>query len=806
MGHDVFRPKTAVREEKRQAKEAVGGSFCKSVAEPVTNSDSSAKRKHNIHHASGLIDLMMALPKGSQMDTSALRAQLQGRNPKRVIVIELATAKTSGRPVGEVVVIDQGEGMSRTTLHDALEDIGGNKLHLSGGIVGRNLFGRGLSDVMRAHSEAIISTYDGKQLTIARGEWRKGKEGWTIEMDYVDSPSKSAFRQTPLHPGDSGTAVRFVIADRKRCHIPDPPDVAYRLANFYMLRLIASDPNVELVLRQRRAAGLKEERIEYDFPLGPVIESFSRTFDPRKSGLSLDPLIVDFLVVRSESERGLRVLGLDRDGRENGMLIVDDLDAVYDLTFADPDYERAEFLSRVYGIVRVNGLRKVLESYLESETPTSALRPDRDGFNRDHEFARPLLEFIAGALRPIYEKERKRLEDRERGELSSETKRRIEDALKQLNKYFQRITEVSGEGTGTDTDDVAEPSEPVAFLPTRTKLIAGHPRHVLLLVRQDAVKEGAEVVASASEGFTVQPETERIQERTCPRWQAHKHFFALRFSVSSSEIGKQGMITAMVEGGGGSIIEAKLQIDDVLVETVIEAPETLEFRPAIATGRPMRRNNLVLYVNPQVVSPGHHVRVEITKRTGNVLLIEQSGARCEQVDVKLDADLHQVKGQDVLRVLIPWSGTSWNQHARVQARTKVGGPHPLNAEGSLRLDQPAEGGFFKDVEYKAIDQIAPSMYAAGKVTVNINDPLNQWVFGESKEEFDKRLSTEIGSQQRLAALLFEEASFRALQQLYEDDKVHFPYRKEIDDVHKQVDKYKFESAVDVYRALARKRS
>src|ERR1043166_4638098 len=126
-----------------------------------------------------------------------------------------------------------------------------------------------------------------------------------------------------------------------------------------MMRLIASDPNIALVLRQHRAAGLTEQPIEYDFPVGPVVESFSRTFDPSKSGLKGGSLKGDFLVVRSDSERGLRGLGLDRDGRENGMLIVDDLDAVYDLTFADPDYEKADFLSRIYGVVRVNGLRKV---------------------------------------------------------------------------------------------------------------------------------------------------------------------------------------------------------------------------------------------------------------------------------------------------------------------------------------------------------------------------------------------------------------------------------------------------------------
>src|SRR2546428_4972785 len=123
MGHDVFRPKTAVREEKRQANEALGRSFCKTLAEPITNSDSSAKRKHKIPQASGLIDLMLAVPKGSQLDTTALRTQLLERYPKRTIVSELVTAKSSGRPVGEVVVIDQAEGMSTASVKEALQDI-----------------------------------------------------------------------------------------------------------------------------------------------------------------------------------------------------------------------------------------------------------------------------------------------------------------------------------------------------------------------------------------------------------------------------------------------------------------------------------------------------------------------------------------------------------------------------------------------------------------------------------------------------------------------------------------------------------
>jgi hypothetical protein len=139
----------------------------------------------------------------------------------------------------------------------------------------------------------------------------------------------------------------------------------------------------------------------------------------------------------------------------------------------------------------------------------------------------------------------------------------------------------------------------------------------------------------------------------------------------------------------------------------------------------------------------------------------------------------------------------------VEARIKVGGPHPLTAEASIRLDQPEDGGFFKDVKYGDIDQKAPRVFADGTITLNVNDQLNHFVFGDSQEEFDRRISVKIEAQQRLASLLLEKASFRGLQQRYDDNKMLFAERREVAAVHDEVDKYKFESAVDVYRALTR---
>jgi len=442
MPTDSFEPRIAAREERRQANEALGRSFCKTLAELITNSDSSAKRKHKLPQSSGLVELMFQVSKGHHLDTAALKTQLPSNHPKSKISIEVVTARRHGRPAREVLLVDEAQGMSATDLKIALEDIGGDRKDLAGGITGRNLFGRGLSDVMRAHQDATVETYDGNQLTIARGEWGKDRR-WRIKREYQDQPRAKDFKHTAIAATRAGTAVRFVLAD-KRCHIPDPSYIVSRLANFFMLRLIAADPNVDLSLTQYRAAGVQTDAVKFDFPVGPVIENFSRTFDP---GSGFQPFKVDFLLVRSD--RKLEGLGTDRDTRENGLLIVDDLDAVYDLTFVDPDYEKAEFLRHIFGLIRIHGLRAVLDAHLNSpDFPTSPLRVDREGFNRDHEFSKALLDFLAKESKPCYEKERKRLEDQEKNKLSSETRKRIDEALKHLNKYFQQITEMAGAGSG----------------------------------------------------------------------------------------------------------------------------------------------------------------------------------------------------------------------------------------------------------------------------------------------------------------------------------------------------------------------
>jgi hypothetical protein len=804
---EVFFPKTAAREDRRQANEALGRSFCKTVAEAVTNSDSSAKRKLNISHSSGLVELMLGVPAGQTLDTAALKERLKGKYPVREIRVEVVTSKQHRRPIRELVVLDNAQGMSRSTLKAALDEYGGDKLELSGGVAGRNLFGRGLSDFLKAHTEASVSTFDGHELSTAVGEWVKGK-GWSIRLTPTkEFPAPSEFDGTRLSGADSGTVVRCVL-NKQKCSIPDDPNIVERLENFYMLRLIAADPNVHLKLTQFRTGPREiENELEFDFPLGQVVASFSESFVPPPGSIVKSPLKVDFLIARSEQK--LRGLDSDRDARQNGILIVDDLDAVYDLTFADPDFERAEFLQHIYGVVRINGLRDALVAHLNSpDFPTSPLRVDRDGFNESHDYSRALLDFLADKLRPFYERERKRFEEKDKSQLSSTTKKRIDEALKILNRFFNEITGKSDTGPGPNgTPPPPEPTKSVQFLPETIRLVAGRPRKVKLLLRQDSVKNGAEICASSTSGISVVPETEFVDFEIFPKVQYPEWstaYLCCEYEVSSEDVGARGSVSALVEGRTGDILEATLSVDKVLEEPTVEVPETMEFRPPISMGRPGRRNNLVLFINTDVVNIGHYIRIRLTKMVGSVHLLDARDEKCDEVDIKLGIQ-HQLPDQNVARILIPWRGTAWNQNGNVEASTKIGGPKPIVTAAKIKLAEPDDpgGGFFRDAKYTELDGNVPSAFAAGTITVNSRDPLNHDIFGANQEQFDQKVASDAIAQQRLASLLLDEVAFRALEQQRIDDKLHLPNNKEVSSIHQKLDMYKFDLARSVFRALVK---
>ena len=62
----------AGREWKRQFYGAVVRSLAKTITEPVTNSDTSYKRKLKLPHASGIIEQALSVKKGTKFDLTEI--------------------------------------------------------------------------------------------------------------------------------------------------------------------------------------------------------------------------------------------------------------------------------------------------------------------------------------------------------------------------------------------------------------------------------------------------------------------------------------------------------------------------------------------------------------------------------------------------------------------------------------------------------------------------------------------------------------------------------------------------------------
>jgi hypothetical protein len=749
---------TAAREWQRQFANVVR-SFAKTVTEAVTNSDSSYKRKYGLSDTSGLVERLLKLAKGTRLDSSAVRAQIEP-SQKREIEIHLYTAKGHGRPPRSCDIVDFAEGLSSDEVQKAFRYFAANKTDVSKGRPGRSLFGRGVSDVLLGHKEGELFSYKDDVLTHARFKFDSSEGKPHVVGSTTKKPTKQQLASVHLKPGESGTCIRFLLSED--CSVPDEGTVVPLLSRFYMLRLINSDPNVSVeVIRYRAGGNIYRDRLEYDFPLGDVIGKFAFSADVPE-GLTKEPfpaLEISGIVCRAGVDSPLK--GREsRDARENGLLIVDDKDAVLDLTFL-PDFDGAPYLNKIFGIVRVGGLRPVLEHYLD-QGKESPLTTTRDGFDTKHPFTHFLFGKLQEHLEPIYRKEEEKQNKSEGDELSAEARQRINDALRQLNKYLSSLM-----GTGEGSDDGKDPLRdlPIQFVPAQVKLVVGQTRFVTLLLRStDAKMKGAIMVDSSNPKVEVSPNLIEIEKGI-----KHKELLAYRFSLKCDSLHESASITALADGKEGTL-EAKLEVTDVIAAAVVEPPQEMEFRPRECKGQPNKKNHAVLYVNLQVVPLGRKIEISVIKSQGSIALLDENEKKVAEIALKVEKG-HQIEGTTIARLLVPWFGGGWGQFAKIGATTKLPSGKIVTAEAVVVIDQEEEGGLIRDVKYRDLGNLKCSDLVDGIIYINSGHALNNSVFGATQDDYKAKVEDDKTAQYRLCSIITEQSVFRLADDLYVNNKL-----------------------------------
>lgn len=786
----VFNMKVAAREWARQFYTAVVKSFAKTVTEPITNSDTSYKRKHKLPDAAGLVEKALAFKKGTKFDLAQSKKDFAEKAPERRIEIHLYTAKGHGRPARTCEIVDLAEGLDVDELKAAFETLAADKSSVSKGRPGRSLFGRGVTDVVLGHNAGVFFSYKDGILNKLEFTFDRKKDSEPVgKITHLGKPSATVLKDIHLVEGENGSCVRFTL--HEDCHIPDEGTIVPSLTQFYMLRLINADPNVKVHLIQYRAGKRTvKDTLDCDFPIGDVVETFSFSISKPVLEAELPPLRVDGIVCRADVKGGLP--GKEaREQRANGLLLVDDKDAVLDLTLL-PQFEGAPYLANIFGIVRISNLRDVLSWFL-NEGKDSPLTTTRDGFEIKHEFSKLLFKELARYLEPIYKREEERFNKSLASDISQEARQRLNDAIKELNRFLK---ELIGESEGTeppDTPPIATKS--LQFIPASTKLTIGRPRIVRVYLRKDVANRNGNIVYESSNSkIELAPLSHRISDG-----KEDRDYLIYQLSLKCDALHESGKITVLADGSK-EILEANLDVIDVIAESNVVAPEEMEFRPKESKGQPHRTNNIVLYVNSSTIPVGRKIKLTVEKSTGQIGLLEEGKEIVDGISVTFQRE-HIISGTNVGRILIPWRGTGWGQAARILAETKKPDGSLAHAVAKIVVEQPDDsGGFIKDVKYQELRSEKCSDLVDGIIYINSHHYLNSVVFG-AEHEYAGRIDRDRTAQYRLATLVVEQSVFRLAEEDYTRNKLPIINRAPVTSIREYVDQKTHKIAPQIIRVL-----
>lgn len=778
----------ATRKWKRQFNQAVAQSMAKTVTEPVTNSYDSYKRMFGADDATtGLIERILSLQVGTHLVHEELLKNLPKRPQRQITVLISTTAKAPGLEKRECQVMDQAEGMSAEEMDRKFEKYGAEKSGAGEGLAVRGLFGQGICDVVYSHTPGQIRSIKGDRASICDFGWDgpPGQEEPVYEASDLGRATRR-HRQEWAIPAGNGTNVSFVLDEV--CRVPSPENLLVRLSGFYMLRLINADPYCSVILHQARGGGVHEQRLTYNFPRGQVIGKFQAEIKYRR----FNPIIADVVVLRAETTLPTKEAG---DDRANGLLIVDEVDTVYDQTLFS--FDSSPYLDQVYGAVRLRGVREVIRELLNAGE--ALLTESRDGFDTKSDFYKTLEDALKPHLEPILKKEIDRRSEPSKV-LSEAAEKKVKRALQKLNDLFEDVTKQRYEGgpggPGPTVPDI------MAFEEERLQLKVGQPRRIRLLANAARIRRGSTVIADSDNvDVRIEPNS-TVFERTA----TSQRLLSVGFTLTGSKLGSKAEILALAQDLDGKGVETRLHVVDVVPPEIAEPPASgLEFHPKASKSAPSRLGALSLLVNPLIVPVGTSIMVRKSQGDPGVKLVDANGDDQDEVQVKF-AKEHLLPQGTVGRIGLSYRGYGFGQKARITAdcfpRPKVN----IRAEAWVSIEETKSsfGGVFKGLQYKAL----PGRFSknasefdpiTGMITINRLHPVNRAAFGVDEKSFREAIDTDRPAQFRLAEVVVDQCLYHMMAVAYRDSEVLVDKEDPVGSIRQNIERFKAEVEEDVFR-------
>ncbi|MGA2272769.1 MAG: hypothetical protein ABSH00_04380 [Bryobacteraceae bacterium] len=719
----------APREKRRAVFAAVGRSFVKTITEPITNSDSALKKQAGVAHAAGLVDQLLNLKVDDRLNSADLKKKIPKRHCRQIVV----RVHTSGRKSRFCSITDSGPGMTAAELEANFGQYANAKAK---GERTRSLFGRGALDVLLYHEGSTIYSVKNGRLSRCRIYWENDALCEIEDLGAVSEPLLNA-QKLPRDILSSGTFVSFTL--KEGTPILQEDQIVSRLSSFYMLRLIAADPNSRVELIRHRADGSHASTLSYDLPIGTVVGRGTDALQTEGHG----QLPVDILVARADVPLEGDPDHIDR--RENGLLFVDDNDAVLDLTLL-PEYDRNPYLKHIYGVVRITGIRSVLESYLEAEDAVAVLTSTRDGFERKNPFVVKLFELIERHVKPLYEAE-------ERSQRKGDTHRsgnldqRVREVLKVINQFNSEETDEVGGG-----DPPPRPPKeagPIYFSVATARLHTGIGRTAHAYVDRTRVKSG-EIVLFESDNaeIEVEPDSGTIT--------AGEGYQRIDLKITCSIKDQRGTITGLTLDNEGGELRASMEIVGVDDPPVLQPPTDIAFSASRFSSVPNRTYTAALLVNLTAFPGMPVVTFWLEEVEGHIVLADGQDA----LTVKVTAE-HVMTGSRIARLSVPFRGSGWGQRATLRAKAKRSDGKYAYAKCRLKLERSPGNEAFRDFHYEDLARDVLGDVAGDKLYINAGYALHRQIFGDTESEFNTKLETDPIAQMRAASVLVDVVVYRA---------------------------------------------
>mgnify|MGYP001608736182 FL=1 len=545
----------ASRYIKRKQSDAVGKNLLKTLTEPITNSDDSYG------------EIVKSEPGGE----------------KAVFPITISIDKQKRL----VRVIDCAQGMTASELKAKFKEYGAAKSTAYKGGNSRGIFGQGISDVLFYHRDGKIKSIKDGGAFVCSFYWKKEKKQY-INIERVRTSLSKVAKEWGII-GNRGTVVEFVLDNT---HLHDYENLVKKLGVFYMLRLINNNDRGEVKLVYKDKGKTKESHIRYEFPKGDLVESekFTLKFE------DYEPVVADVQLYKSVTS--LATVG---DERENGLLVYDDKEAVYDQTFFGLD--DLPGADKFFGSMKLTGAREIiLKKINDPKHPEAILSDSRDGFNKQHDFYKQLALSVKDWLFPILNEERRK---RTNDGISESTIEKHRKAFEALNKLYKELTGEDISGT-IRAKKKTRPAGGLQFARNNITITVGKRYGIQLVIDTRVIEPGARITLRSSKNLIGFSPTTFVVEKAP---EGSEDLLVKTIVITGSKARVADTLEATVGKRSTSVVVS------IVSEEVVYPDKGIVFSPEYVRTIAEKDSTLNLYIDLSLIKKGSRITFSSTNNS-----------------------------------------------------------------------------------------------------------------------------------------------------------------------------------------------